>query len=106
MVVIAGVSVAVPFHAGKVNGVKPESAGVSVALAPLVYPAVMVTDCPAVIVLLLAVIVHPAAHVWTAPLHMPEQSDLQWLGVPFNAHSSHCSSGKRDFVCRAMKPLS
>ena len=67
--------------------------GVSVALAQLVYEALIVTDCPASIVDELAVMLHPAAHVTTTPEPLPVQSFLQCPGVPLRAQSSHASFG-------------
>jgi hypothetical protein len=77
VVVVAGASVVDPFQLGYVNVESHESVGVKVAFAPLVYEAVIATVSPDVIVAVLAVIVHPAAHVTTTHDHKPVQSVLQ-----------------------------
>ena len=67
--------------------------GERVALAQLVYEALMVTGVPAVIVEALALMLHPAAPVTTIPEPLPLQSFLQCPGVPLSAPSSQTSFG-------------
>lgn len=70
-----------------------ESEGENVALVPLVYDALRVTDCPAWMLVALAVNVHEFHQA------SPVQSVLQCPGVPFNAQSSQTSFGLIDRVC-------
>ena len=77
VVVVAGVSIALPFQLGYVNAENSESAGVNVAFTQLVYEAEIVTGSPAVIVEALAVIVQPAVPVRTVHDPNPVQSFLQ-----------------------------
>ena len=77
----------------------PERFGVKVTFDPLVYHAEIVTDCPASIVLALAVNVHVAHQVFTAGPSSPVQSFLHFHGCPLSAPSSHISFGLIDRVC-------
>lgn len=79
------------------NVVSPDILGVNVALVPLAYDAVRVTDCPDSTVAALAV------KVQLGPLGVPdpshEQSILHFPGVPLSAPSSQTSFGLIDREC-------
>ena len=75
------------------GGVIPERLGVKVTFDPLVYHAESVTDCPASIVVVLAVNVHVAHPVATTGPQSHVQSILHFHGCPLRGPSSHVSVG-------------
>ena len=99
VVVVVGVSVAVPFRVGEVNPVNPARLGEKVGFSPLVYEAVIVTVCPDSIVPVLAVNVQVAHPVGVVPFPSPVQSVLHFPGVPLSAPSSQTSFGLMDREC-------
>jgi hypothetical protein len=77
VVVVVGVIDVDQFHVGEVNAAKPLIVGENVALAPLVYHAVIVTDSPDSILAVFVVSVQVAPPVLTAGPSNPLQSTLQ-----------------------------
>lgn len=73
-----------------------ERDGEKLALAPLVYHALIVVVCPASIVAGVA----DKVQVAPPPPPIPLQSALQCPGVPLSVHSSQTSVGVRDCECR------
>ena len=87
--------------------VSPVRLGENVALVPLVYEALRVMACPAVIAVVLAVKVHVgfpgSVHVFV-PVPRPVQLVLQWPAVPLRAPSSQTSFCQVDCAFHATNP--